>query len=336
MPVALAAPLFVAAATLSLATSWVVVSRIERVGERLALSEALLGLMAALAADTPEVTAAVTALVSRQGRVGVGVVLGSNAFNLAAVLALAAVVAGRIPLHRRVVLLGGFVAGWESLTALATVLGILTPGEGLILAVLVLAAYAAILGFARRGLRRLSGRHPVAHWLRAAAIEEEREVEVALRAPRGRPVDALTAGAALLVVVLASIAMERSGTALGQAFGVPEEVIGGLVLAAVTSLPNAVSGIYLARRGRGAAVLSITLNSNSLNIAAGLLLPATATGLGVLSPASTAVAAASVGLTAIALLLAHLRRGLSRRGGMAVITAYAVFVAILVTLAYAG
>ena len=49
---------FLGGALVSLATSWVLVSRLERVGERLGLSEALLGIVAALAADAPEVTAA--------------------------------------------------------------------------------------------------------------------------------------------------------------------------------------------------------------------------------------------------------------------------------------
>ena len=49
-----AAALFVAAAVLSLGASTVLVVRLERVGARLGLSEALLGLVAALAADTPE------------------------------------------------------------------------------------------------------------------------------------------------------------------------------------------------------------------------------------------------------------------------------------------
>src|SRR5258708_4598868 len=100
----------VAGALVSLATSWVLVSRLERVGERLGLSEALLGIVAALAADAPEVTAAVTALAGGQQRLGAGVVIGSNVFNLAALLGLGAVVAGRIRLHRQGVVLGGVVA----------------------------------------------------------------------------------------------------------------------------------------------------------------------------------------------------------------------------------
>ena len=55
--------------------------------------------------------------------------------------------------------------------------------------------------------------------------------------------------------------MERAASALGTRFAVPEIVVGGLVLAAVTSLPNAVAAVYLAARGRGAATLSIAATS---------------------------------------------------------------------------
>ena len=57
---------FLVAAAVSLVTSWVLVTRLERVGARLGLTEALLGMLAALAADAPEITAAVTALAGHQ------------------------------------------------------------------------------------------------------------------------------------------------------------------------------------------------------------------------------------------------------------------------------
>src|SRR6201995_5705964 len=102
---------FVLAAAVSLATSWLLVSRLERVGPRLGLTESLLGMLAALAADAPEITAAATALAGHQSRIGAGVVIGSNVFNLAALLGLSAVVAGEIRLHRRGVNPGGNVRG---------------------------------------------------------------------------------------------------------------------------------------------------------------------------------------------------------------------------------
>ncbi len=134
MPVTVAVPAFLAGALVSLATSWVLVTRLERVGERLGLSEALLGIVAALAADAPEITAAVTAMAGHQQRLGAGVVIGSNVFNLAALLGLGAVVAGRIRLHRKVIVLGGAVAICVASVCLAVVLGLLAPVAGLMLA----------------------------------------------------------------------------------------------------------------------------------------------------------------------------------------------------------
>ena len=57
-------------------------------------------MLTALAADAPEITAAVTALGRHDHSVGTGVAIGSNVFNLAALLGLASVVAGQIALHR--------------------------------------------------------------------------------------------------------------------------------------------------------------------------------------------------------------------------------------------
>ena len=74
--------------------------------------------------------------------------------------------------------------------------------------------------------------------------------------------------------------MELAATTLGRRFQVADIITGGLVLAVVTSLPNAVSAVYVARRGRGGAVLSTALNSNAINVLAGLLIPAALTGLG--------------------------------------------------------
>ncbi len=107
--------------------------------------------MAALAADAPEVTAAITARAGHQQRLGAGVVIGSNVFNLAALLGLGAVVAGRIRLHRRVVVLGGAVAMWVAVVCLVVV----PPVAGLVAASGAVAAYAVVLGRGEQGLGRL-------------------------------------------------------------------------------------------------------------------------------------------------------------------------------------
>ena len=114
---------------------------------------ALLGIVAALAADAPEVTAAVTAMAGHQQRLGAGVVIGSNVFNLAALLGLGAVVAGRIRVHRKVVVLAGAVAMCVAGVCLAVVLGLVAPVAGLVLALVTVSGYAVVLGAGERAWR---------------------------------------------------------------------------------------------------------------------------------------------------------------------------------------
>lgn len=321
---------FVIAAAVSLAASWLLVVSLERVGARVGLSEALLGLVAALAADTPEITSAVTALLRHDQHVGAGVVIGSNVFNLAALLGLSAVVAGEIALHRRALELGGAVALWIAATALLVVTGTCSPLAGLLLVLVVLAPYVTILAVRHERLARMRLPPAWTRWLVAAISEEELELEVAIHPRRGGIRDALAAGAAVAVVVAASVEMEHSATALGVRWGIAPIVVGALVLAVVTSLPNAVAAVYLAMRGRGAAVLSTALNSNALNILAGLLIPTTILGVGAPSGQTTFIAASLMAMTVLALVCAYLGRGLRRGVGLVIIASYLAFVGVLV------
>ncbi|MHB1567789.1 MAG: sodium:calcium antiporter [Solirubrobacteraceae bacterium] len=320
---------FAVAAAASLVTSWVLVSRLERIGARLGLTEALLGMVAALAADAPEITAAVTALAGHQARIGAGVVLGSNVFNLAALLGLSALIAGRIALHRRVVLMEGAVALWVALIAVIVVVGALPAPAGLALVLAVLIPYLVVLGVPHDRLARLGLPERWARWLRGAILEEELELEPAIHPRAGGPRDVAVAAVAVLLVIGASVAMEQTAATLGARHHVAEIIVGGLVVAVVTSLPNAVAAIYLAQRGRGAATLSTAMNSNALNVAAGLLAPGTIVGLGAPSGAATFVVLSYLAMTALALGSAYSGSGVRRGEAALIIGGYAVFVALV-------
>jgi Ca2+/Na+ antiporter len=179
-----------------------------------------------------------------------------------------------------------------------------------------------VLGVRRDRLRRLGVPARWVSWLTEAIVEEELELEAAIHPQRGRAGDGIVAAVAVLVVVGASLAMEQSAAELGARHAIPEIVVGGLVLAGVTSLPNAVAAVYLARRGRGTATLSTAMNSNALNVAAGLLVPAAIVGLGAASGPATLVAVWYFGLTAFALGCAYAGRGLRRWHGALIIGAY--------------
>ena len=57
-------------------------------------------------------------------------------------------------------------------------------------------------------------------------------------------------------------------------------LVGVLLLAVLTSLPNAYTGVRLGRAGRGAALVSETMNSNTINLVGGVALPALFVGFG--------------------------------------------------------
>lgn len=328
----LLAVVFVCGAAVSLATSWLLVTRLERIGARIGLSEALLGMLAAVAADAPEITASVTALLGHHSRIGAGVVIGSNVFNLAALLGLSAIMAGEIGLHPRVILLEGTVAILVAAICLAVVVGGPGPGIGLFAAVLILIPYLLISGLRPEQLRQFGLPPAWTAWLSQAIAEEEQELEPAIHPARAGAVDVVVALIATAVVVGASSAMELTASTLGSRHRVREIVIGGLILAGVTSLPNAVAALYLTARDRGAATLSIALNSNALNVTAGLLLPGVMVGLGAPSGQATLVAAWYLALTVATVAAAYRARGLRRADGALIICGYLGFVAaVLIT-----
>lgn len=74
-------------------SAWVLVTLIGRVGARFHFTVGLLGVAVALGADSPESASAVTALLAGNAELGVGVDLGSNLYNIAALLGVSAIMA---------------------------------------------------------------------------------------------------------------------------------------------------------------------------------------------------------------------------------------------------
>ena len=176
-----------------------------------------------------------------------------------------------------------FSADWSHcgsrVCCVLTSVGLVSPLLGLILTSSVLIAYLIALGLRRDVLRRLALPKVVTAWLSSAIDEEEEELEAAIRPPIGRSIDVVVALVALVIVVGASVAMERGASSIGHHFHVADAVVGGVALAAVTSLPNAVAAIHLAAKHRGAAAFSTALTSNNLNVIAGFLIPGAVVGI---------------------------------------------------------
>ena len=320
---------FIAGAVTSLAASVVLVTRLERLGQRLGAPEAMLGLATALAADSPEIAAASGRDRQRAARRGRRRRTRLQRIQPAVLLGLSALIAGRIALHRRVVVFEGVVALWVALMSVTTVAGIIAPGLSLSLTLVVFVPYVVVSALPPAKRRRLPLPEPWRAWLASAVNEEELELLAAIHPRRGRWTDAAAALVALGIVVAASTAMERSASTLGVRWSVSSIVVGGVVLAAVTSLPNAVAAVYLASRGRASATLSEALNSNALNAIVGLMIPAAILDIGRLSAGGLVAAGWYAGLTGLTVGLAYAARGLGRRAGVLIIAVYLAFVVVL-------
>ena len=130
-------------------------------------------------------------------------------------------------------------------------------------------------------------------------------------------------------MIVASLFMERAAVSGGTSLGLEPAVTGGVVLAAVTSLPNLVAAVYLARTGKATAMLSEAMNSNTINIVGGLMLPAIISGLSFSRTGGGAqwTAGFYVAMALLALGLAYWGKGLGRRAGALLIAVYGAFVA---------
>ncbi len=321
--------LFLGSLVLAAISGAVLSHRLDQVGRHLGMSEGLLGLVTALGADSPEIATAVTALVSGKHDLGNGVIFGSNIFNLAALFGLGAMVAGQIVCRRATLLLQAGVAiavtavlAWQKITGGSPLV------TGLLLTV-IMVPYVAVSAVRPSQLDQRFFPGLATRWLQAAVRDAQVDSgDERFPAPPSWA-DKLAILPLLAMVVLSSIALVRSATALGTVAGVSDAVLGTLVLATLTGIPNAVAAVRLAVQGRGAAVVSETFNSNSLNLIAGAYLPTLFLTVGQMSGSGRMALWWLLGGTVLAAMLFLWRAKLTRWGGGLLLLGYAAFAALV-------
>ena len=131
---------------------------------------------------------------------------------------------------------------------------------------------------------------------------------------------------AVAVIVLGSTGMVKAALALADRWNVSQTVTGLLVLAVLTSLPNAFTAVRLGLAGRGDALVTEALASNTINLTGGILVPALFVGL---ASATTSVKLdfAWLGvMTLFTLVALAAPRGMGKVAGLILIALYTAFV----------
>jgi cation:H+ antiporter len=307
VPPVLAAFLFLVSLVVTLAAARLFARRLDRLGVRFGFPEALIGLLTALAADGPEISSALYALSKGANDVGVGVLVGSCGFNLAAMVGLSALLTGRVELSRRVLLLEGMVGLLVTVLAGALLLGWLSPGVAVGSSALVLIPYLVlVLMGSRLGQERSE---------RAPGVSDD---------PTHHLLALILVDAALIIA--GSAGMVQTALSLAGDWHVSGVILGVLILGPLTSIPNAATAVRLGLSARGAALVGETFNSNTINLAAGVIVPSLFVTLAAISTLAKLQLAWLLAATLLTLSLLAPAGGMRRAGAVALIVLYFAFV----------
>jgi cation:H+ antiporter len=264
----------------------------------------------------------------------IGNLLGSNLVNFGIELGVSALIAGLIMVPR-----GAFekdiplyFATVGLITAFASD-GQISRSEALIGLVIFVTALSLIIQYARS--RRES----------SVLLVEAEQLEAishptAKRLTRRQALLALAGG--LVFLVISSRFLILNTAAVATAVGIPEFIIGLVIIGPGTSMPEIASSLQAARRGHASLVLGTVFGSCLFNLSLGLGLPAVIRPLPVGETAILSLAFINViNLSLLALLLIDLRwigraRTITRVAGAYLVITYLGFISYLVVDATGG
>lgn len=279
LPLAIALVLFVISLGMAMGASAWFTSRLEVICDIFGLSPGLLSLLGALGANIPNYVASITAIAGGSLTVGLGIIVGSNIYNIAIILSIAALVSKG---HQ--IVLGKQEAqdvmkvGIYTLLIMLMVLGsaaMLIPSDipGQPSPSFILLLFLFISNLVILFLFALLARHALYREPRSS-IEIKREETLQASIPYRLRVRVIgEALLALLVALGGVVVMVQTGQDVATDIHMSPVILGLVVLAVATSLPNTVVAIMLARTGRATACVEEVLSSNSINAALGIALP---------------------------------------------------------------
>lgn len=281
---------FAAALLVAMAASAWFTRILETLCDRLGFSIGLLSFLSAMGANIPNYAASLFAFAEGQARVGIAIILGSNIYNLAIILGLstfAPPTGHGLPLRkagRDVRLVTLYTLAIALLTLLVLALLEDAPPDGgshLTVAVastltltnlLTLGVFGALVSHALRRVphasEELSGEADP-----PASVETAEDIAPNTTVLGDTPRSIVTALFALLIALGGVIIMVQAGQAIALDVHFSPVLLGLVVLAVATSLPNTVVAFTMARSNRFAACVEEVLTSTNINAVLGSTLP---------------------------------------------------------------
>ena len=225
------------------------------IARRLGLSELLIGLtLVGFGTSTPELVSSIEAALKGSAGIAVGNVVGSNIANILLILGLSAFIAPIVAEPKSFRRDSMAVIGSTLLAiAISMTTGFTRLAGGIFLAALVTYIALAYLTERRSPESPETERHEAA----GAALPH---------GPRSIVLDLVMAVAGLAILMFGARLLVNGSISIAANLGVSETVIGLTIVAVGTSLPELVTSVLAALRGKSALALGNVVGSNIYNI----------------------------------------------------------------------
>jgi len=226
-----------------------------RIARRFGVSELTIGLtIVAVGTSTPELVVTIDAALAGLGDIGVGNVVGSNAYNLAFILGAVSLLRV-IPVERSLVHRDGLALVCSTLVGFAVLFDRTVTGVEGALLVGLFVAYTAYLVRDER----------TAHSIETEYTDSRVTGAIPGRlSHRARDVLLLVGG--LAVVLVSGHFMVEAASALARGAGVSDWAIGGTIVAAGTSTPELAVSLVAMRQGHVGMSVGNVVGSNVFNM----------------------------------------------------------------------
>lgn len=226
-----------------------------RLAGRFGISPLVIGLtVVAFGTSSPELAVSVQSGLAGQADIAVGNVVGSNIFNVLAVLGLAALIAPLMVQQQLVRFEVPLLVGLSALVLVMAQDGRISPFDGLLLVSGLVAYTVLVIRQARR---------------EAAAVQAEYEKEFGAVAEgwlARLPVQITLVLVGLALLVLGATWLVDSAVSIARALEISEAVIALTIVAAGTSFPELATSVVAAMRGERDIAVGNAIGSSVFNL----------------------------------------------------------------------
>ena len=281
-----------------------------KIAIKMHVPEIVVGLtIVAMGTSAPEAAISITAALNNGAAISIGNVIGSNIMNIALILGLTSIIA-TLPIKENTLKIEiPFVV---IITVILCMMGYFFHEINRLAALLLIILFIAFLSYL--------------YWLSKKGVDSVEEVEELSEKDTYLRLLALIVIGAVMIVVGSDLTVDAA-KAIAKIFGISDRIIGLTIVAFGTSLPELVTSVTAARKGKTDIAIGNIVGSNIFNILFVLGIS------GLVSPSpiffdSAFLIDGVIAIVAAVLLfvLSYSKKSLNRIGGIILLAGYIIYI----------